>query len=330
MVRLKDIAQAAGVSPVNVSAALGGIGRVSPETREAIRKLAVEMDYRPSSAARVLRNKPTVDAGMLIADGQDMLVRDFIRWCEKFHLRHQLELISSSARLAPSLLADNFAAGCLHVGYLGEAVREFLAKNPNYPFVAINEQHTFCVRSNFVSGARQAIQYLAALGHRNFCLTVGDREYDLHRQLRQGLDEALREFHFDQEPLRQEMEVKGIPHVEVMQRCVEMARAALRRTPRPTAFFCCGMLEARSLIYAALEMGLVVPRDLSIIAVGYPKDAEDTYPAVTSLGHDFEQQITQAMLLLQRRIVGMELESQDILVDTKLEIRSSTAKLGGA
>ena len=115
-----------------------------------------------------------------------------------------------------------------------------------------------------------------------------------------------------------------------MQRCVEMARAALRRTPRPTAFFCCGMLEARSLIYAALEMGLVVPRDLSIIAVGYPKDAEDTYPAVTSLGHDFEQQITQAMLLLQRRIAGMELESQDILVDTRLEIRSSTAKLGGA
>ena len=69
MVRLKDIAQAAGVTPGTVSAALGGIGRVSPETREAIRKLAVEMDYRPSSAARVLRNKPTVDAGMLIADG---------------------------------------------------------------------------------------------------------------------------------------------------------------------------------------------------------------------------------------------------------------------
>ena len=98
MVRLKDIAQAAGVSPGTVSAALGGIGRVSPETREAIRKLAVEMDYRPSSAARVLRNKPTVDAGMLIADGQDMLVRDFIRWCEKFHLRHQLEIGRASCR----------------------------------------------------------------------------------------------------------------------------------------------------------------------------------------------------------------------------------------
>ena len=330
MVRLKDIAQAAGVSPATVSAALGGVGRVGPETRETIRKLAAEMNYRPSFAARMLRNKPTVDAGMLIADGQDMLVPDFIQWCEKFHLRHQLELISSSGAAIPSLLADRFAAGCLHVGYIGESVRDFLQKNPKYPFVAINEQHTFCVRSNFVFGARQAIQYLAALGHRDFCLSVGDQEYDLHRQLRRGLDEAVREFRFEHEPLRQELVARARPHVEVMQQCVEMARAALRRKPRPTAFFCCSMLEARALIYAAQEMGLVVPRDLSIIAVGYPEDAEDTYPAITSLGHDFEQQVTQAMLLLQRRIADTEPDSQDIFVDTRLEIRNSTAKYGGA
>ena len=278
----------------------------------------------------MLRNKPTVDAGMLIADGQDMLVPDFIRWCEKFHLRHQLELISSSGVEIPTLLSERFAAGCLHVGYIGEVVRGFLVKNPGYPFVAINEQHTFCVRSNFVSGARQAIQYLFALGHRDFCLSVGDEEYDLHRQLRKGLEEALQEFHFEHEPLRQELVARERPHTEVMQQCVEMSRAALHREPRPTAFFCCGMLEARSLIYAALEMGLIVPRDLSIIAVGYPVDAEDTYPAITSLGHDFEQQVTQAMLLLQRRIAGMESEAQDILVDTRLEIRNSTARYCGA
>ena len=151
-------------------------------------------------------------------------------------------------------------------------------------------------------------------------------KYDIHRQLKRGLDNAFREFLYDVKPQYKHVEQVGNSVIEQMQNCVEFSRAVLRQTPRPTAFFCSGMYEARALIYAALELGLRVPRDLSIVAVGYSEDAETTYPAVTFLGHDFVQQLTQAMLLLQRRVAGQDLEAQDILVDTKLEVRNTTGR----
>ncbi|MBS1368915.1 MAG: LacI family DNA-binding transcriptional regulator [Lentisphaeria bacterium] len=327
MVRLKDIAKAAGVSTGTVSAALSGTGRIGPETRESIRRLAHKMDYRPNAAARMLRSKPVVDAGMIIADEQVMLVPYFTNWCEQYHLRHQLELISSAGTQQPTLFNDNFAAGTLHVGFLGETVRRFLSRNPEFPFVAVNEKYKWCVRSNFATGAREALQYLTALGHRSISLSVGDLVYDLHQQLERGLAEAVREFHFDTTPEIRHLEVRGITHDKVMQRCVERARAILRERPRPTAFFCSGMLEARAFIYAGLELGLTAPKDFSVVAVGGRLDAESGYPAITTLGNDYGQLVTQSMLLLQRRISGLEETPRDILVDTKLDIRNSSGKV---
>ncbi len=327
MVRLKDIAEAAGVSTGTVSAALAGTGRIGEKKRESIRKLARDMNYQPSSAARMLRNKPSVDGGLIIADEQSRYVPEFINWSEKYHWRHQLELTSSKSRQLPALLRDNFAAGVLHAGYFSGAVRAFLASRPDFPFVAINEKHDFCVRSNFASGAKQAIQYLTALGHRNIGMTVGDQIYDVHRQLKQGLEEAVREFHFDVKPEIVIREVRGIPHPDVVQRCVEEKRAILRRPNRPTAFFCSGHLEAAGLVYAALEMGLRIPDDISIIGVGEQEHAESCYPALTTLSNDYKQLIAQSMLLLQNRISGVETEGQDILVNTKLDIRNSTKRL---
>ena len=57
MVRLKDIARAAGVTSATASTALSGRGRVSADMRERIRKLAREMNYEPDLAALLLKKK---------------------------------------------------------------------------------------------------------------------------------------------------------------------------------------------------------------------------------------------------------------------------------
>ena len=52
---MNDIAIAAGVSRTTVSHALSGAGRVAPETRERIRRIADEMGFTPSARALALR-----------------------------------------------------------------------------------------------------------------------------------------------------------------------------------------------------------------------------------------------------------------------------------
>lgn len=52
---IADVAAAAGVSRTTVSHALSGAGKVNPETRALVRRVAVEVGYRPSPRARALR-----------------------------------------------------------------------------------------------------------------------------------------------------------------------------------------------------------------------------------------------------------------------------------
>ena len=65
-----DVARRAGVSQSTVSLVLNGkaAGRVSPRTQEAVLKVARELGYEPSMAARTLRLGRTHVAALIIPD----------------------------------------------------------------------------------------------------------------------------------------------------------------------------------------------------------------------------------------------------------------------
>jgi len=62
-VRMRDVADAAGVSIAAVSLALSGNTRIPVETRERIVSLAQQMGYRPHAGARALRTEITGSLG---------------------------------------------------------------------------------------------------------------------------------------------------------------------------------------------------------------------------------------------------------------------------
>lgn len=68
-VTIKDIAQAAGLSPATVSLVLNDRpSRISEETKERIRSLAQELNYRPNTAAVNLRTNRSYTIGIIIPD----------------------------------------------------------------------------------------------------------------------------------------------------------------------------------------------------------------------------------------------------------------------
>ena len=73
MVRLIDIAQQAGVSPMTVSKALRDEPDVSPATKERIKALARQLSYVPDSSAQGLRTRKTKLFGLIISS---LLERD--------------------------------------------------------------------------------------------------------------------------------------------------------------------------------------------------------------------------------------------------------------
>ncbi len=68
MVKIVDVARAAGVSPATVSRALNNHPTVGPEYVKRVRAAAVELGYRPNSVARNLRRQQTDLLALIIPD----------------------------------------------------------------------------------------------------------------------------------------------------------------------------------------------------------------------------------------------------------------------
>ena len=64
----KDLAQLCGVSRTTVHRALSGEGRIHPDTRERILRVAREQDYRPDLLARGLVKGKTSTIGVVVLD----------------------------------------------------------------------------------------------------------------------------------------------------------------------------------------------------------------------------------------------------------------------
>lgn len=67
-VRLRDVAEAVGVSDATVSLALAGNPRISEKTRQRVVAAAEQLRYRPNRAARALRTESTQTLGLIVSD----------------------------------------------------------------------------------------------------------------------------------------------------------------------------------------------------------------------------------------------------------------------
>jgi len=66
--RLTDVAEAAGVSVATASRALSGRGSVASETRDRVRRVAVNLDFHPWAAGQTLRTRSTRMIGFIVPD----------------------------------------------------------------------------------------------------------------------------------------------------------------------------------------------------------------------------------------------------------------------
>src|SRR5512141_355130 len=81
-VTIKDVAKRAGVSHTTVSRALLGNSLISPATTERIRRLAVEMGYRPSAAARSLKTNRSEVLGVIVSSIDDPYFSEVLQGIE--------------------------------------------------------------------------------------------------------------------------------------------------------------------------------------------------------------------------------------------------------
>lgn len=323
-ITMQDIAREVGVSHTAVSKALRGASDIGPELTDRIRKLARKNNYYPRAAAQLLRGGKTNQIGLVVAAGgtSSLFEGDFlgpllghiISDCGERHLRYMFEVCRHDMPFKPThLIHSGLVDGALLVGDVGDQERAWLDTNEGvFPWVSIAEPARFCVLVDGHAGAYQAARRIGELGHRRVAYAGGPTRYAIHRTSLAGFRQAVQDFGLHVPEDRQRVQQFG----QQLTREANLVNAAwakqiLSQPDRPTAVICHGDTIARSVIYAAMEMGLSVPRDLSIVSWGSPWIAHRYLPALTTISVDYAEMAKRGMDMLEQRIDGLEIEQPE-------------------
>lgn len=324
MIRLVDIAEAAGVTPGAVSNALTGRGRVSDETRDRIRRIAGEMGYLPNPAARMLKSKHLTDVGILLVDYTYIMIGPLLTALETCGLRSQIECCPSDAKTLPSIFAPGYAKGIITVGAYPDVIREFIKNKPEYPLVSIWEKSPYCVYSDFYSGTIRAIEAFLAREKRRIAFFLTDSPFEEHRQMARAVEDCVKKFNLDFSNSFSNFSSTSWQQTVSPEEYIRWVNHVLDKESLPMAFFCSGIISARLTIYAALKRNLQIPGDVAIIATGWPRDSMETYPQVTTLEQQLDKVASEAVAILQRRIGKLPIAEKQELIDVKLIFRQTT------
>ncbi len=328
---IADIAERAGVSIGAVSFALNGRKGVSDETRERVRRVADELGWAPSTAARSLAESKTETFGLVLArDPRNLGVESFYM---EFFAGLEIELSKRGygllLQIAPTL-QDEIATlrkwrstrrvdGVILTDLTLDDPRVELAIGPGaLPAVVVGDPSVArgltSVWTDDATSMREALRHLAGLGHRRIARVSGLGEF-AHTRIR---DEA-----FADEARALGLETRVLHTDYTPQSGAAATREALTTTDRPTALIYDNDVMAVAGLTVAVEAGLEVPRDLSIVAWDDSVLCEHTLPKLTALSHDVVAFGSHVARRLFDVIAGAEPEA--FLDSTpQLQVRGST------
>lgn len=294
VITLKDLSAAVGVSPSAVSLVLNhrDKGRVNPETAARIRETASRMGYIPNQLARGLKTRKTNTIGVIsdrVASvpfaGRMLEGLHHVAWAEGY-LAMVIDTSDDAAlveRSAQSLLQRDVDAVVVAAQY--HRVIELPTLPPTIPVVTLDGTPDGDALADGVvpdefAGAFDAVTHLLDNGHTRvgFC-TVGTGEYIAAPLRYEGYVSALasrgiavdRRIVCELDDLASSAAYPGV-------------RALLESPDRPTAVFCFSDQIAFAAYQAAADLGLRVPRDLSIVGFDDQEFIADALrPALTTV-----------------------------------------------
>ena len=291
-VGIRDVAKLAGVSITTVSHVLNDTPqmRVAGETRARVRAAAKTLGYGPNRAARALRTNKSGLIGLLSEEiATTPHAGRIILGAQNAAREHDLTLVivnadresGDSHRDDVQTLIDRQVEAVLYATMYHRQV----SLPPNLrglPAVLIDSTDRAglvpAVVPDEIGGAVAAVTHLVEAGHRRIGFLNNDDDVPATHERLVGFRQVLAEHDI---PLDESLIVQApsetLPGYA-------LARDVLSRSDRPTALFCYNDRMAMGAYRAAVELGLDIPRDLSI--VGFDNQeliAANLFPGLTTV-----------------------------------------------
>jgi LacI family transcriptional regulator len=331
-VSIRDVARRARVSIATVSRAVNRISTVDPELAKRVWKAVEEVGYVPNPQARALVSGRSRILGLVVSEITNPFFPELIQEFEGLAVAQGYEVMIGSTNYDPtrteSLVRRMLQRSVDGVAVMTFGVEEDLVKKlveSQFPLVFVDAgpklPNIRVLKINYGEGIREAVQHLAALGHRSIAFITGPL--------------ALRSAVARRDAFRAAMAELGLSvpalHVVEGNHTMEGGIAAMEKLialdELPSSVVCSNDMTAIGALHALHRTTHKVPDDISVVGFDDIHLAQFMLPPLTTVQMSCKELATAAIQALR---AGIEPEhpraaQKEWSIATRLVVRQSTA-----
>jgi DNA-binding LacI/PurR family transcriptional regulator len=269
-VSIRDVAKRAGVSIATVSRAVNHISSVDPDLAKRVWKAVEEVGYVPNPQARALVSGRSRILGLIVSEITNPFFPELVQEFESLAVSQGYEVMIGSTNYDPvrteSLIRRMLQRSVDGVAVMTFGIEEDLVKKlveSEYPLVFIDAgpklPNIRVLKVNYAEGIREAVQHLAALGHRSIAFISGPLRLRSALARRDAFLDAMAELGL---AVPEEDLVEGDHTMEGGMAAIEKVVA---RQELPTAVMCSNDMTAIGVLHGLYRTTHKVPADISVV-----------------------------------------------------------------
>lgn len=329
---LREIAKRANVSIATVSRTINCAPNVDPSLARRVRKVIEQVGYYPNTHARALVSGRSRIFGLMVSETVEPFFPEILKTFENLGFQHNYEiLLSSIARdplqmeVAARRMIERRVEGLAILSFEKETALVEVFRGLNLPVALLDQGPPGpllkTVPIDYKNGVRQAVQHLAALGHARIALITGPARLKTAVARAIAFQECMNEIDLEIPP---DLLVEGDHTLEAGMRALSVLAAL---PDRPSAVLCSNDRTAIGVMQRALELGLNVPQDLSVVGFDDNELAQFASPPLTAVQMSYVEIASEAFRALLDSVEGRcNGPSREVCaIQSNLVLRCSTA-----
>ncbi len=329
---IRDVAKRARVSIATVSRVVNRVSSVDPELTKRVWKAIDEIGYLPNTQARALVSGRSHMLGLVVSEITNPFFPELIQEFENLAVSQGYEVMIGSTNYDPDrtellvrrMLQRNVDGVAVMTFGIEEDLVKRLVEN-GFPLVFVDAgpdlPNIRILKVDYEEGIRQAVQHLAALGHRNMAFITGPLHLRSAMARRDAFLKSMKELGLT---APSGYIVEG---THTMEGGIAMVERLLALPELPTAVLCSNDMTAIGVLHGLYRTTHNVPQDISVVGFDDIHLAQFMLPPLTTVLMSCRDLAAAAVEALR---AGIETDhrkatQKEWQIPTRLVVRQSTA-----